>query len=80
MLFSAQCVILYARNGAYVSVTALGKDNAVRPVEIDVKSDKEIFDALTGEKLGVGPKITLNMKGGDNRVLRLGKGNAEFAR
>ncbi len=67
-------------NGAYVSVTALGKDNAVRPVEIDVKSDKEIFDALTGEKLGVGPKITLNMKGGDNRVLRLGKGNAEFAR
>ncbi len=65
-------------NGAYVSVTCVDGIDAVHDIEIDVNSDREIFDALSGEKLGKGPKITLKMKRGDNRVLRLGKGNSDL--
>ena len=40
---------------------------------LNLHSDKEVFDALSGEHLGKGPFITLKMKRGDNRLLRLGK-------
>ena len=78
-MYAQSPVSVYA-SGAYVSVTSVDEGDKARGIEIDVNSDKEIFDALTGEKLGKGPKITLNMKRGDNRVLRLGAGNSEFAK
>ena len=78
-IYSKQNISAWA-SGAYVSITCVDGIDAVHDVEIDIPSDKEIFDAITGEKLGVAPKLTLKMKRGDNRVLRLGKGNAEFVK
>ena len=76
-MYAQKYIGVYA-NGGYVSVTCLDESATPTDIEIDVNSDREIFDALSGEKLGKGPKITLKMKRGDNRVLRLGKGNADF--
>lgn len=78
-IYSKQNISAWA-SGAYVSITCTDGIDEVHNVEINIPSDKEIFDAITGEKLGVAPKLTLKMKRGDNRVLRLGKGNAEFVK
>lgn len=61
-------------------VTCTAGESAPHGVALNVHSDKEIFDALTGERLGKGPHITLEMKRGDNRILRLGKGNRDFVK
>ena len=76
-MYAQKYIGVYA-NGGYVSVTCLDESATPTDIEIDVNSDREIFDALSGEKLGKGPKITLKMKRGDNRVLRLGKGNSDL--
>ena len=67
-------------SGAYISVTALRETDLSKPLRLDIPSDKDVFDALTGEKLGKAPTLELKMKVGDNRILRLGKGNSEFAK
>ncbi len=77
--YSKQKLCAFA-NGAYVSVTCTDGESAPHGVALNVHSDKEIFDALTGERLGKGPHITLKMKRGDNRILRLGKGNRDFVK
>ncbi len=78
-IFSKQNISAWA-SGGYVSITCTDGIDTIHDVEINIPSDKEIFDAITGEKLGKAPKLTLKMKRGDNRVLRLGKGNAEFTK
>ena len=77
--YSKQKLCAFA-NGAYVSVTCTDGESAPHGVALNVHSDKEIFDALNGERLGKGPHITLKMKRGDNRILRLGKGNRDFVK
>ena len=78
-IYSKQNISTWA-SGAYLSITCTDGIDEVHDVELDIPSDKEIFDAITGEKLGKAPKLTLKMKRGDNRVLRLGKGNVEFTK
>ena len=78
-VYTKQNISVWA-SGAYLSITCVDGIDELHDVELDIPSDKEIFDAITGEKLGKAPKLTLKMKRGDNRVLRLGKGNAEFVK
>jgi hypothetical protein len=75
--YSKQKVCVFA-NGAYLSITCTDDDKSLHDIVLNIPSDKDVFDALTNEKIGKAPNITLKMKRGDNRVLRLGKGNAEF--
>ena len=77
--YSKQNVCVFA-NGAYISVTCTDKNKSLHDIELDIPSDKVVYNALTGKKLGKAPKLILKMKRGDNIVLRLGKGNAEFVK
>ena len=65
-------------SGAYISVTCTDGGDSPQDVDLNIPSNRDVYDALTGEKLGKAPNITLKMKLGDNRVLRLGRGNADF--
>ena len=78
-MYSQQPLCVYA-SGAYISVTCIDKIETPHDIELDIPSDREVFDALTGEKLGKAPKLVLKMKSGDFRLLRLGNGNADFAK
>ena len=75
--YSKQKVCVFA-NGAYISVTCTDDNFVPHDIVLDIPSDKDVFDALTGEKIGKAPNVVLKMKCGDNRVLRLGNGNADF--
>lgn len=67
-------------SGGYVSITCTDGIKELHDVEMTIPSNKEIFDAVSGEKLGKAPKLILKMKRGDNRILRLGKGNKEYSK
>ncbi|HNX34140.1 MAG TPA: beta-galactosidase [Kiritimatiellia bacterium] len=58
---------LWAANG-YLSVQA--HTNA--PVSFDTGCDARVIDALDGTPIGKGPRVELNMKQGEVRVLRFG--------
>ena len=70
--YSNQKLSVFA-NEPYVSITCTDDDKNPHDIMLNLHSDKEVFDALSGEHLGKGPFITLKMKRGDNRLLRLGK-------
>ena len=53
-------------------------DGETRTVKIDARSDAEVFDALTGKKLGEHGKATIEMKRGGSKLLRLGNGNSDI--
>jgi len=55
-------------NGPYLSLHA-SKNG---PITLNTGRTAVVMDILTGEKLGKGPTITLNMKLGQTRVLKLG--------
>ncbi|NLH99325.1 MAG: hypothetical protein GX446_07510 [Chthonomonadales bacterium] len=68
-------VHLYARdnaavwaNGPFVAVQAT-RDG---PVAVRLRSRATVTDAITGERIGAGPSLTLDMRKGDIRVLRVG--------
>lgn len=61
-------------NGAYLSVSAT-EDGLVT---LDVKSDKPVLDIATKKKIGNGPILKLEMKKGDTKFLRIGKGNSDL--
>ena len=66
-------------NGAYVSITPTElQDGQIRKLNIDTHSDAEVFDALTGKKLGEHGKATIEMKRGGSKLLRLGNGNSDI--
>ena len=66
-------------NGAYISITPTElADGETRTVEVDAHADADVFDALTGEKLGEHGKASIKMKRGDSKLLRLGNGNADI--
>lgn len=66
-------------NGAYISITPTEMaDGETRTVKIDARSDAEVFDALTGKKLGEHGKATIEMKRGGSKLLRLGNGNSDI--
>jgi hypothetical protein len=52
-------------NGPYLALHA-SQDG---PVEVDTGQSSAVFDLLSGERLGQGPRITLQMKHGDTRIL-----------
>ncbi len=64
-LFTQTNCNVYA-NGPFVAIHA-SQDG---PVELDVGKATDITDVLTGEVVGHGPKITLQLKRGDTRVLK----------
>lgn len=66
-------------NGAYISITPTEmKSGETRTVKIDARADAEVFDALTGEKLGEHGRASIEMKRGESKLLRLGKGNSDI--
>lgn len=66
-------------NGAYVSITPTElQDGQIRKLNIDTHSDSDVFDALTGEKLGEHGKVSIEAKRGRSLLLRLGNGNSDF--
>lgn len=66
-------------NGAYVSITPTElQDGQIRKLNIDTHSDSDVFDALTGEKLGEHGKVSTEAKRGRSLLLRLGNGNSDF--
>ncbi len=69
-IYTEQPAAVYA-NGAYVSVCATTSE----PHTIDVGTDETVYDALTGTPLGKGPVLKFDMKKGDVKFLRIGKGN-----
>ena len=56
-------------NGPFIALHA-AQDG---PVELDTGSDQPVTDLITGVTLGQGPKVTLSLKRGETRVLRVGK-------
>lgn len=69
--YSNQKLSVFA-NEPYISITCTDDDRNPHDIALNLHSDKEVFDALSGKRLGKGPFITLKMKRGDNRLLRLG--------
>ena len=67
-LFTPVDCNVYA-NGPYLVLHA-ARDG---PVEIDTGRSHEIRDMLSGERLGLGPQATLDLKKGDTRVLDIGE-------
>ena len=68
-------------NGAYIHITPADiPEGETRIVNVDTNSDKPVFDALSGEKLSDGSKISFKMKKGQSKILRLGDGNTDFAK
>ncbi len=67
-LFTQTDCNVYA-NGPYLVLHA-ARDG---PLEINTGSRDETFDLLTGERLGLGPQVTVPLKKGDTRILRIGK-------
>lgn len=66
-------------NGAYISITPTEmKSGETRTVKIDAHADSDVFDALTGEKLGEHGRASIEMKRGDSKLLRLGNGNIDI--
>ncbi|MBE6412546.1 MAG: hypothetical protein E7036_08360 [Opitutales bacterium] len=76
-IYSEQELCVYA-NGAYISVTCVDNNTTPHDIKLNIPSNKEVFDAISGEKIGIAPNIVLKMKRGDIKMLRLGKGNAEL--
>lgn len=64
-LFTETDCNVYANNGCLVLHGA-----ADGPVEVDLGKDGVVRDVLTGEDLGKGPRVNLQMKRGETRVLR----------
>jgi len=67
-LFTKPGPALWAANG-YLSMQA--QTNGV--VRIDTGCGNTVFDALDGQKIGVGPNVELSLEAGDVRVLRFGE-------
>ncbi len=76
-VYSKSPISVFA-NGAYISATSLDEDPSTKSVEINTFYNGQIFDAISGRKLGNGPVIKLDMKLGDTVMLRLGEGNAQI--
>ena len=72
-VYCRQDAAVYA-NGAYVSLTATKDGEHI----VDFGGKAEIFDALSGKKLGDSNVLKINMKKGDCRFFRVGGGNAEI--
>ena len=72
-VYNKQGAVVYA-NGAYISVVA-AEDGEY---EIDLGRDGAVYNALSGNKLGNSRTLTLKMKKGDCRFLRLGRGNSDL--
>lgn len=66
-LFTGTDCNVYA-NGPFVVLHAA----ADGPVEIDTATQGPVIDLLTGQAVGIGPKITLDLQPGVTRVLRIG--------
>jgi hypothetical protein len=64
-LFTETDCNVYA-NGSIIGLSA-AKDG---PVTVDVGRPGPVTDALSGEPIGGGPRVTLSLKKGDTRVLR----------
>jgi len=64
---------IYA-NGGYISVVAL----ADADIRIRLKTPRAVYDALKNTRIGEGAGITLKMRLGEMRLLRLGRGNEPF--
>ena len=56
-------------NGRFIAVHA-SQDG---PLTIDTRYDGPVYDVMTGETLTQGPKLSLNLRRGETRVLRLGR-------
>lgn len=56
-------------NGPFLSVHA-SQDG---PLPLRLQGSAEIYDVLTGQSLGRGPQVTLPIKFGETRVMRIGK-------
>ncbi len=69
-IYTKQPAAVYA-NGGYVSVTA----NSSEPHEIDLGYKNNVYDAVSGKRVGKGPVLKFDMEKGDVKFLRLGKGN-----
>ncbi|GAB4136900.1 MAG: hypothetical protein Kow0040_23210 [Thermogutta sp.] len=65
-LYTSTDCNVYA-NGPFVVLHAASDG----PVEIDTRRQSPLTDMLTGENLGVGPKISLELRRGVTRVLRI---------
>ena len=76
-IYSEQPLCVYA-NGAYISVTCIDGIATLHDIKLNIPSDKEVFDAITGEKIGTAPNVVLKMKKGDIKMLRLGNGNIDL--
>lgn len=72
-VYNKQGAVVYA-NGAYISVVAVEDGE----YEIDLGRDGAVYNALSGNKLGNSRTLTLKMKKGDCRFLRLGRGNSDL--
>ena len=54
------------------------QEGQIRKLNIDTHSDSDVFDALTGEKLGEHGNVSIEAKRGRSLLLRLGNGNSDF--
>lgn len=72
-VYTKQPASVYA-NGAYVSITATTSEAH----KIDLGREAEVFDALSGERLGKARVFEFDMKKGDVKFLRLGAGNSQY--
>lgn len=72
-VYTKQPASVYA-NGAYVSITATTSEAH----KIDFGREAEVFDALSGERLGKARVFEFDMEKGDVKFLRLGAGNSQY--
>ena len=77
--YSKQKVCVFA-NGAYISVTCTDDNTQPHYIQLNIPSNNDVFDAISDEKIGTAPNLSLKMKRGDNRVLRIGNGNVDIVK
>ncbi len=56
-------------NGNYISVTALDDSK----VNLNIPSNKDVYDAIEWKKVGTAPNVSLDMKKGDALLLKVGE-------
>ena len=67
-LYSDTDCNIYA-NGPFIALHA-SQDG---PVALDTGNNEPVIDLLSGNPLGTGPSVTLDLKRGETRVLKTGK-------
>ena len=74
-MYADNDAVVYA-NGAYLSLTATRDGECT----VDFGTDKEIFNAISGNSIGKGPVMKFDLKKGDNKFFKIGAGASDLKR